>query len=256
MNDTLTLPTRKDEDWRYSDTEALAGLWPVAEEAIRVPAGKAEHLTVVLDAAKPVARHLALVLEDQAEFDLALLNLGGAWSRIGVEARLGEGARLTIGGVQIAGGEARLEIVTTLVHAGPDAFSRQTIRSVAGGRSAVTYLGKVRVERGADGTDGAQSVRAMLLDRTAEANARPELEIYADDVKCAHGCAVGELDQQGLFYLASRGLPPPSAKALMLQAFLAEAFAGLPDEDNLRALAQARLESLLAEGVAPGEEAA
>jgi Fe-S cluster assembly protein SufD len=85
----------------------------------------------------------------------------------------------------------------------------------------------------------------MLLDRTAQANARPELEIYADDVKCAHGCAVGELDAQGLFYLQSRGLPPAEAKRLMLQAFVAEAFTGAADEASLCDRALAALEALL-----------
>jgi Fe-S cluster assembly protein SufD len=100
----------------------------------------------------------------------------------------------------------------------------------------------VVVDRGAIGTDGEQSIRAMLLDRTATANARPELEIYADDVKCAHGCAIGELDAGALFYLASRGIPPAAAKALMLQAFLAEAFTGAADEEQLTAAALAALE--------------
>jgi Fe-S cluster assembly protein SufD len=85
----------------------------------------------------------------------------------------------------------------------------------------------------------------MLLDRTATANARPELEIYADDVKCAHGCAVGELDAQGLFYLQSRGLPPAEAKKLMLQAFIAEAFVGAADEDALTEAALKALGALL-----------
>jgi Fe-S cluster assembly protein SufD len=101
------------------------------------------------------------------------------------------------------------------------------------------------VARGADGTDAEQSIRAMLLDRTATANAKPELEIFADDVKCAHGCAVGELDAAGLFYLESRGLPPPQAKRLMLQAFIAEAFVGAADEVRLADLALARLEAIL-----------
>jgi Fe-S cluster assembly protein SufD len=138
-----------------------------------------------------------------------------------------------------------VEIVTTLTHAEPNATSRQLVRSVAGARGVVSYLGRVKVERGADGTDGEQSVRAMLLDRTATANARPELEIYADDVKCAHGCAVGELDANGLFYLASRGLPPAQAKALMLSAFVAEAFDDAQDADNLRAHVQDLLEKAL-----------
>ena len=112
----------------------------------------------------------------------------------------------------------------------------QVVRSVLAGQATGTYLGKVAVARGAVGTDSEQSVRAMLLSRTATANAKPELEIYADDVKCAHGCAVGELDAQGLFYLESRGLTPPEAKRLMLQAFIAEAFSGAPDEERLQAL--------------------
>jgi kynureninase len=106
-------------------------------------------------------------------------------------------------------------------------------------------LGKVYVAKGADGTDGEQSIRAMLLDRSAQANARPELEIHADDVKCAHGCAIGELDANGLFYLASRGIAPPQAKALMLQAFIAEAL-DAEDEDHLRSQALAALEKVLA----------
>jgi Fe-S cluster assembly protein SufD len=85
----------------------------------------------------------------------------------------------------------------------------------------------------------------MLLDRTATANARPELEIYADDVKCAHGCAVGELDAQGLFYLESRGLAPADAKKLMLQAFIAEAFIGAPGEEALTEAALNALGALL-----------
>jgi Fe-S cluster assembly protein SufD len=116
---------------------------------------------------------------------------------------------------------------------------------VLAGHATGTYLGKVRVDRGAIGTDGEQSVRAMLLDRSATANARPELEIYADDVKCAHGCAVGELDQQGLFYLQSRGLPPAEAKKLMLQAFIAEAFIGAEEGAKLTEAALKALEGLL-----------
>jgi Fe-S cluster assembly protein SufD len=85
----------------------------------------------------------------------------------------------------------------------------------------------------------------MLLDRSATANARPELEIFADDVKCAHGCAVGELDANGLFYMAQRGLPPAEAKKLMLQAFVAEAFAGAPDEERLLEAALAALGRLV-----------
>ena len=238
-------PTPAHEDWRYAPAAAVAGVWPVAVEEIRVAAGASDALSVVCDGAGSHARQIALVLGEGARFDLRLVNFGGGYSRIAVEARLGARAHLTIGGVQLAGNADALEIVTTVTHAAPDATSSQVVRSVAGGSATVTYLGKVRVERGADGTDAEQSVRAMLLSPTAQANARPELEIYADDVKCAHGCAVGELDAMGLFYLASRGLPPAQAKALMLQAFVAEALEGAPEAERLAALVAARLGDML-----------
>ena len=243
---TRPMPTRRDEAFRYADLDALAGVWPVAREDIVIPTGQSTSLCLVEDAADAaVARHLAIELESGAAFDLRVLNMGAAFGRIAVEVRLGEGARFTLGAAQLGSGAQVLEIVTEVIHEAPDATSRQTVRSVLAGQATGTYLGKVAVARGADGTDAAQSVRAMLLSRTATANAKPELEIYADDVKCAHGCAVGELDAAGLFYLESRGLPPEEAKKLMLQAFVAEAFAGAEDEEHLLALALKRLGELV-----------
>jgi len=241
----LTLPTRKAEAFRYSDLDALAGVWPVARETRNVVAGEALAQAIVLTGAEPTARHLVITLAAGASCDLRILNAGSAFARIAVDARLGPGANFTLGAAQIGGGGQTLEIVTEVAHDAPDAVSRQVVRSVLANHATGTYLGKVAVARGANGTDAAQSVRAMLLDRTATANAKPELEIYADDVKCAHGCAVGELDAAALFYLASRGLPPPTARKLMLHAFIAEAFVGAPDEERMLAEALARLEAIL-----------
>jgi Fe-S cluster assembly protein SufD len=241
----LALPTRRDEDFRYADLAALAPLWPVAVERIVLGAGESGARSIVLDATNDVARAVEIELGATAKFDLRLLNVGGAYGRFALTVTLGEGADFAFGAAQLGGGAQTLETVTTITHAAPDATSRQVVRSVLAGHATGTYLGKVAVARGADGTDAAQSVRAMLLDRTATANAKPELEIFADDVKCAHGCAVGELDQQALFYMASRGIPPAKAKRLMLQAFIAEAFVGAADEDALTAAALARLETLV-----------
>jgi Fe-S cluster assembly protein SufD len=239
------LPTRKAEAFRYTDLDALAGVWPVAREEIVVAAGRSDALSLVELGASAVARHLVVTLESDASFDLRILNAGSAFGRIAVDARLSEGASFTLGAAQLGAGGQTLEIVTEVSHDAPNAVSRQVVRSVLGSQATGTYLGKVAVARGSDGTDAEQTVRAMLLVRTATANAKPELEIYADDVKCAHGCAVGELDAQGLFYLESRGLTPPQAKRLMLQAFIAEAFIGAPDEDALSEAAIARLEAML-----------
>ena len=239
------LPTRRVEDYRYADLAALEPLWPVAVERIVLAAGERGAKAIVLDAPNDVARALEIELGAGAAVDLRLLNTGGGYGRFALNVTLGEGADFTFGAAQLGGDRQTLETVTTVTHAARDATSRQIVRSVLAGHATGTYLGKVAVARGADGTDAGQSVRAMLLDRTATANAKPELEIYADDVKCAHGCAVGELDAQALFYMASRGIPPAQAKRLMLQAFSAEAFVGAADEDALTATALARLETLV-----------
>ena len=237
------LPTRRDEAWRYADLAALPAVWPVATETIVVAAGAADARSLVIDSA--AVHDFSVTLGDGAVFAFHLLNAARGYGRVAIRVTLGRGARFELGAVQIAGGEQTVEIVTEVVHAEPDAVSRQLVRQVLAGRATGNYLGRVVVDRGAIGTDGEQSIRAMLLDRGATANARPELEIYADDVKCAHGCAVGELDKAGLFYLASRGLPPAAAKALMLQAYLAEAFVGAADEERLTTAALAALEELL-----------
>jgi Fe-S cluster assembly protein SufD len=245
MNVELALPTRRHEDFRYSDIAALETVWPIVTEEIAVADGAEDSLQIVETGTGAVARHIAITLGKGAKFDLRVLTAGPAYGRIAVDVRLAEGADFTLGAAQLATAEETLEIVTEVTHAGLNATSEQIVRTVLAGKSVGTYLGRIAVERGADGTDAEQSVRAMLLERTATANARPELEIYADDVKAAHGCAVGELDAQGLFYLMSRGLTPPQAKRLMLQAFIAEAFTGAAGEEELSAAAIARLEAIL-----------
>jgi Fe-S cluster assembly protein SufD len=237
------LPTRHDEAFRYADLAALETVWPIATRTIAVaPGDVAAHSLVVADGA---VHDIAITLGAGAQVSFHVLNAARGYGRVALRVTLAAGARFDLGVAQIAGGEQTVEIVTEVVHAEPDAVSRQVVRQVLAGHATGNYLGRVVVDRGAIGTDGEQSIRAMLLDRTATANARPELEIYADDVKCAHGCAIGELDAGALFYLASRGIPPAEAKALMLQAFLAEAFAGAADEDQLTAAALVALEAVV-----------
>jgi len=237
-------PTRKDEAWRYSDIAALERVWPLpAPESIVVPAGGTLERTIIQDGAPGETRvaQIEMAVGKGGVARIDVLNIGGDFGRIELDVTLHEGADFALNAVQVGGGSQVLEIVTNVRHAEPNATSRQTVRSVLAGKAIGTYLGKVAVDRGAQKTDAEQSVRAMLLDRTATANAKPELEIYADDVKCAHGAAVGELDANGLFYLQSRGLPPAEARKLMLQAFVAGAFDGSEREEELQALALAKL---------------
>ncbi|MEQ8309094.1 MAG: SufD family Fe-S cluster assembly protein [Sphingopyxis sp.] len=245
---TTTLPTRRDEAWRYSDIDAVTAVWPLpAPESIVVPAGGDFKRAIVQDAgASGAAIHqIEMSIGKGATAALHVLNIGGAYGRIELNVTLHEGADFTLGAAQIGGGVQNLEIITTVTHAEPGATSRQLVRSVLGGTATGTYLGKVAVARDAQATDSEQDVKAMLLDRSATANAKPELEIFADDVKCAHGCAIGELDAMSLYYLQSRGLPPAEAKKILLQAFVAGVFDGAEDEARLQELALAKLGELV-----------
>ena len=238
------LPTRKHEDWRYSDHQAVGELWPVTPaEPLTVAAGESATRAIVVKGATEIHHH-TITVGAGATLTMNVLNLATRYGRVALDVTLHDGARFELGGVQVGGGDTTLEIVTVVNHLEPNATSVQTIRSVLGGRATGTYLGKVAVARGAQKTDSAQSVRAMLLDRTATANAKPELEIYADDVKCAHGAAIGELDAQALFYLASRGLAPAEARTLLLQAFVADGFVDGKECDGFEAVALAALEGV------------
>ncbi|OYU16513.1 MAG: Fe-S cluster assembly protein SufD [Alphaproteobacteria bacterium PA4] len=243
---TALLPTRKDEAWRYADMAGVARAWPVAPEVIDVAAGEALARLIETDTTPGGAsiRHFAIHIAAGGSLTFHILNAGGGYGRVALDVTLDAGAHFELGGVIIAAGEQVLEIVTTVTHAGPGATSNQIIRCVAGGTATATYLGKVAVTRAGQKTDAAQSFKALLLDRGATANAKPELEIFADDVKCAHGATVGELDATALFYLESRGIPPVAARTLLTRAFLSDALASIAD-DATREAAEARVTAAL-----------
>ena len=247
----LALPTRRQEEWRYSDLDAVASVWPLpAPMRIDVAAGEQARHHMLQDASEGAAavHDYVITIADGARCDFHVLNIGGKLGRVTFAVRLGKGSHFELNGAIIGGGDQVLEIITSVTHAQPDATSGQTIRSILGQRATGSYLGSINVARDAQRTDAFQSVKAMLLDRTATANAKPELEIYADDVKCAHGATVGELDRQALFYMASRGMDPATAKTLLLKAFVAGVFDDVVDEavkDRLEAAALAKLETLV-----------
>lgn len=124
---------------------------------------------------------------------------------------------------QLLGGRQHADFTTVVSHDAPNCASRQTVKNVLTGRSRGVFQGKIEVARGAQKTDGYQMNQALLLSPDAEIDSKPQLEIYADDVKCSHGATVGELDDGQLFYLRSRGIPQPEARAMLVRAFLTEA---------------------------------
>jgi len=143
---------------------------------------------------------------------------------------VGAGAYGQIDTVALTDSKQNHDTLTTVNHVVADAISDQLYRSVIAARGKASYQGKVTVARDAQQTLADQGCRAILLDRTAEANAKPELEIFADDVKCSHGATVGELDDTALFYLAARGVAPKEARALLIEAFIGEMFERVENE--------------------------
>ena len=238
------LPTRKLEAYRYADIEALVSVWTDLAPPKRIEIAAQQKLQQIWlpDGEDVQIRRVELTLAKGASASIFALNTASRYGRIELDVSLHDGAEITFNAANIGGGNATLEIVTIVRHLGPGATSRQTVRSVLGGKATGSYLGKVAVARGADGTDSIQSVKSMLLNRGATANAKPELEIYADDVKCAHGATVGELDPNQLFYAAARGLDPASARALLLEGFIGGLWDGIHgDGEGIADLARAAL---------------
>ncbi len=173
------------------------------------------------------AIHLSTIYADVAEggtYDSFALTIGARLARMEVHARLGGTAAMAhLNAAQLLGGVQHADFTTVVTHDAPATQSRQTVKNVLTGRSNGVFQGKIEVSRIAQKTDGYQMNQALLLSPDAEINCKPQLEIYADDVKCSHGATVGALDADQYFYLRSRGVPAAEARAILVRAFLAEA---------------------------------
>lgn len=180
------------------------------------------------------AFHLATVYADTAAegvYDCFSLALGAKLGRTEIHARLGgERAAVHLNAAQIMGGSQISDFTTAIAHDAPNCPSRQTVKSVLTGKSRAVFQGRIEVARIAQKTDGYQMNQALLLSPDAEINSKPELEIYADDVKCSHGATVGALDPEQLFYLRSRGVPADMARMMLVRAFLTDAFEAVAHE--------------------------
>ncbi|MFP5330280.1 MAG: SufD family Fe-S cluster assembly protein [Alphaproteobacteria bacterium] len=244
---TAPFPTRKQEEWRYADLDALQPVWEQLGEPERIALLPGQSLERVwLPSADAVqVRRVEISLGAGASLRLFALNSAEHYGRIELDVTLAEGAEFEMFAANIGTGLSTNEIVSSVRHLEPNGRSRQTIRSVLGHKAVGTYLGRIEVARGAQKTDAEQSVKAMLLDRGATANAKPELEIYADDVKCAHGASVGELDETQLFYLQARGLPPAEARALLLEGFVMGLWDSASEPDAIREAAREALREVV-----------
>lgn len=240
------LPTSRDEEWRYADIAALERLAPALDEwkLVEIAAGEVRAKCLVLGGVGPELHRVRITVGAGGRAELFAVIAGDDFTRLEVEVTLGRAAHFEFGGVTIGGGMATREIVTRLSHAEPDATSNQVVRAVHWGQATGNFLGAITVARHAQKTDAAQDFKGLLLERGASANARPELEIYADDVKCAHGASVGQMDEAARFYMASRGIDPDTARQLLIRAFIADALAALGDASEQERLYAAALASL------------
>jgi Fe-S cluster assembly protein SufD len=214
-----------------------------AHDAVIVWVGdeaEVEHVRLMADAADAVnITSDVITIGARAKLNLFNMTRGGVVSRFqGFIKMAGEGSELSVNGVNLLSGTQHGDTTLVVDHAVPRCTSREIFRAVVDDRAHSVFQGRIIVRPHAQKTDGKMMTRALLLSDEAEADNKPELEIFADDVTCGHGATSGALDESLLFYLRARGLPEKEAQALLIQAFLGEAIEQIGD-DNLRELVAA-----------------
>jgi Fe-S cluster assembly protein SufD len=216
------------------------------------PGSRVDHVRIqARDREHAGVNRVAATLSSAAEFNHNSFDLGGSLTRNDIVAEVaGSDAAVSLNGLYLASGEQHIDNHTSIHHKVGPATSVEEYRGILGGRSQCVFNGKVIVSEGADGTDSSQTNHNLLLSERAEIDTKPELEIYADAVKCAHGATVGQLDRSALFYLRSRGLDAEQARQVLTRAFAAGTLSLLAIDachDRLAALLDSRLESLVGE---------
>ena len=177
--------------------------------------------------------------------DMVLLMFPGVNCDIRLDVRLtGEGAEANVYGAYVCGGEEKVKIAVDMHHDMPHCNSRQLFKGIAGGVSKVDFYGKIIVAQDAQRTEAYQENHNILLTEGAKVDTKPQLEIYADDVKCSHGATIGRLNEEEQFYMRSRGISLEDAKVLQMISFVAPVLENIPDETQREALA-AQLEGAI-----------
>lgn len=185
---------------------------------------------------------LAVDLGKGAALDHTLVTLGAKLARTQIFARLGEAADLATRGAAFLGGRTHADATLVVTHTGPHSVSRELYKAAVDEEATNVFQGRIVVAKSAQGTDGRMGAHAVLLSDRAEAKAKPELEIFADDVACAHGATVAEIDDTLKFYLMSRGIPAAETEKLLIRAFLGEVTDAIGSE-ALREVIEAELDA-------------
>jgi len=182
--------------------------------------------------------HALVEIGAEAQYETFTLEEGAAVCRRQLAIRFaGEGSTINLNGASLAAGRQHLDTTLVVDHAVPNCSSRETYKYVLADEARGVFQGKIVVRPDAQRTDGRMSAKGLLLQEGPEFDAKPELEIYADDVQCAHGATAGELDADLMFYLMARGIPEGEAKALLVTAFVGEALEAIENDAVREALA-------------------
>ena len=207
--------------WKNMTTEIIVG-----------PNAKFNHIRIQNDALEAVHTNMVRVtLDRDGTYNGFALNLGGKMMRHEIHAILnGANTECSFNGLNLANGQQHTDTTILMEHKAPHCRSNQFYRSVLDDSARGVFQGKVHVHKPAQKTDGYQLSNAILLSEKAEMDTKPELEIYADDVKCSHGATTGQLDEEPLFYLRSRGLTDAQARLLLMDAFVDEVVDKIEDE--------------------------
>ena len=172
-----------------------------------------------------------VAVDKGGRYEAFVLTAGSLLSRNEAQVSFdGEGSSCALSGINLLAGKQHGDTTLTVEHRAPGCSSRQFYRSLLRNQARGVFQGKIRVHKGADGTDATQLSNAILLSEGAEMDTKPELEIYADDVKCAHGATTGALDEEAMFYMRTRGLGEDAARAILLSAFVDEVTDTIRDE--------------------------
>jgi Fe-S cluster assembly protein SufD len=182
-------------------------------------------------------------IAENAVYEHFTATIGAKLSRTEIHAALiGTNALAHLNAAQLLTGTQHGDFTSVIAHKAPNCASRQTVKSVLAENARGVFQGRIEVAKVAQKTDGYQMSQALLLSPNAEMDIKPELEIFADDVKCSHGATIGALDEEQVFYLRSRGIPEAQARSMLIRAFLEEALEPVAQPDA-KALLEAAIET-------------
>ena len=178
-------------------------------------------------------------VEGGQKTDLLIVVMPGVSCDVKLDVKLvGEGAEANIYGAYVCGADERVKIAVDMHHQVPHCNSRQLFKGIAGGSSKVDFYGKIIVAQDAQRTEAYQENHNILLSDDARVDTKPQLEIYADDVKCSHGATIGRLNEEEQFYMRSRGITLEEAKVLQMISFLAPVLENIQDNSERERLTE------------------